>query len=225
MKKQRLKNLKSIQEFKKSIDKTYFFIHGVESTILATEELLAFTKAKDNPDYNKFRELLEFDDTKKSYLFEVGFIALFSNFEFFMSNFLKELFLKYPSSIKSEKVVCLDEIDDFKNIKEIKEYFADLTAIEKSYDIKSWVDFLNKKFNIKVFKTKKHLGRFLMLNSLRNVYMHAGGITNSKFRKEIRVFLKSKVPLGQKIGLDRKRYFEVLYYELNFIFKELKLYE
>lgn len=223
MKKEHLKNLKSIQEFKKGIDKTYVFIHGLESTIVATEELLTFTKAKESADYNKFQELLEFDDTKKSYLFEVGFVTLFSNFEFFASNFLKELFLKYPNSIKGEKVACLDEINDFKNTKEIKEYFADLIAIEKSYDIKSWADFLNKKFNIKVFKDKKHLRRFLMLNSLRNVYMHAGGITNSKFRKEMKVFLKSKVPLGQKIGLDRKRYFEILYLELNFIIKNLEI--
>lgn len=221
MKKQHLKNLKSIQEFKKSIDKTYVFIHGLESNIAATEAVLDFTKAKEHLDYYKFKELLEFDDTKKSYLFELGFIALFSNFEFFMSNFLKELFLKYPSSIKSEKVVCLDEINDFKNIKEIKEYFADLTAIEKSYDIKFWVDYLSKKFNIRAFKNEKRLMLFLMLNSLRNAYMHAGGITNSKLRKEMGNFLKSKIPLGQKIGLDRRKYFEILYSELNLITKEL----
>lgn len=215
MKKHHFKNLKSIQEFKKNINKTYIFIHGLESTIAATEAVLEFTKAKDNPDYGKFRELLEFDDVKKSYLFEVGFVVLFSNFEFFMSNFLKELFLKHPASIKSEKVVCLDEIDDFKNINEIKEYFADLTAIEKSYDIKSWAEFLSKKFNIKIFKNKKQLQRFLMLNSLRNIYMHAGGITNSKFRKEMRFFLKTKVPLGEKVNLDRKRYFEILYSEMS----------
>lgn len=224
MKNQRLKNLKSIREFKKSIDKTHIFIHGVEYTILATEELLDFTKAKSSPDYKKFKKFLEFDDTRKSYLFEIGFIALFSNFEFFMSNFLKELFIKYPSSIKNEKTVCLDEINDFKNTKEIKEYFADLTAIEKSYSIKSWVDFLNKKFNIQVFKTKTQLKRFLMLNSLRNLYMHGGSVTNANFRKEMKNFLKTSVPLGYKINFDRRRYFEILYSELNLIFKEFKLY-
>ncbi|MDP3051923.1 MAG: hypothetical protein Q8N42_00250 [bacterium] len=222
MKKRQLKNLKSVQEFKKSIDKTHVFIHGLESNIAATEAVLDFTKAKSSPDYKKFKKFLEFDDTKKAYLFELGFIALFANFEFFMSNFLKELFLKFPSSLKSEKILRLEEINDFEDIKEIKEYLADLVAIEKSYDIKSWLDCLNKKFNIKVFKTKKHLQRFLMLNSLRNAYMHAGSITNSKFRNEMKVFLKSKVPLNQKIGLDRKKYFEILYFELNFIIKNFE---
>jgi len=222
MKKKFLKNLKSIREFKQKINKTYIFIYGLESTIGATEVVLDFTKARSSPDYKKFKKLLEFDDSRKAYLFELGFIALFANFEFFMSNFLKELFLKFPSSLKSEKILRLEEIDDFEDIKEIKEYLADSVAIEKSYDVKSWLDCLNKKFNIKVFKTKKHLQRFLMLNSLRNAYMHAGGITNSKFRNEMKTFLKSKIPLGQKINLDRKKYFEVLYSELNLIIKNLQ---
>lgn len=222
MKKKFLKNLKSIQEFKEKINRTYIFIYGLESTIEATEAVLDFTKARSNPNYKKFKKFLEFDDLRKAYLFELGFIALFSNFEFFMSRFLKELFLKYPSSLKGEKMIRLEEINSFKDIKEIREYFADLIAIEKSYDVKSWLDCLNKKFNIKIFKTKKHLQRFLMLNSLRNAFMHAGGITNSKFRNEMRVFLKSRVPLNQKISLDRKKCFELLYFELNLIIKNLE---
>lgn len=222
MKRKILKNLKSVREFKQKINKTHIFIYGLEATIGATEAVLDFTKARSSPDYKKFKKFLEFDDSRKAYLFELGFIALFAIFESFMPNFLKELFLKFPSSLKNEKILRLEEIDDFKNIKEIKEYLADLVAIEKSYDVKNWSDCLNKKFNIKIFKTKKHLRRFLMLNSLRNLYMHAGGITNSKFRNEMKVFLKSKVPLNQKVDLDRRKYFEILYFELNFIIKNLE---
>ena len=80
MKKRQPKNLKSVQEFKKSIDKTYVFIHGLESSIVATEALLEFTHAKENPNYKKFEKLLEFDESRKAYLYELGFIALFSNF-------------------------------------------------------------------------------------------------------------------------------------------------
>ena len=224
MKKHRLRNFKSIQEFKESINKTSVFIHGLESTIAATEVVLDFTEAKHSPEYGKYKNFLEFDDIKKSYLYELGFVALFSNFEFFMPNFLKELFLRYPNSIKSEKNVSLEEIVDFKNIKDIREYFADIIATEKSYDVKSWVDFLSKKFNIKVFKTKKQLQRFLMLNALRNLYMHSGGITNAKFRKEMKNFLKTRVPLGQRVGLDRRQYFEILHHELHLILKGLQLY-
>lgn len=222
MKKKFLKNLKSIREFKQKINKTYIFIHGLESTIGATEAVLDFTKARSSPDYKKFKNLLEFDDSRKAYLFELGFIALFANFEFFMSDFLKELFLKYPSSFESEKMIRFEEIDDFKNITEIKRYFVDSVAIEKSYDIKSWLDYLDKKFGIKIFKTKKQLHGFLMLNALRNIFMHAGGKTNSKFRNEMKTFLKAKVSSGQEVSLDRKKYFEVLYYELNCIIKNLK---
>ena len=222
MKKKQFKNLKSVQEFKKNIGKTHVFIHGLRSNIATTEATLDFTKAKNSPDYKKFKELLEFDDTKKSYLFEIGFIVLFSNFEFFMVNILKELFKKYSGSIKNEKIFCLDEINDFKDVKEIREYIIDLTAVEKSYDIKSWLDYLGRKFGIKIFKTKKHLDRFLMLNSLRNLYMHAGGITNSKFRRETKIFLKGTVPLNKEVGLDRRKYFEILYSELTFLIKNLE---
>jgi len=224
MKKPHLKSFKPVQEFKENIDKTHVFIHGLESTIAATEVVLDFTKARNSPDYGKYKHLLEFDDIKISYLYELGFISLFSNFEFFMFDFLKKLFLKYPTSINNEKNICLEEIVDFKNVKDVKEYFADIIAIEKSYDIKSWVDFLGKKFNIKVFKTKKQLQRFLMLNALRNLYMHSGGITNAKFRREMKSFIKIRVPLGQKLGFDRRRYFEILYHELCCIVMELALY-
>lgn len=217
----KLKKLKSVEEFKNNIVKTRNFIHGLEANILATETVLDFTKAKRNPDYKKFEKLLEFDDVRKSYLFEIGFIALFSNFEFFMTNFLKELFIKFPKSFKNEKLFCIDEINNFKDLDEVREYVVDLYAIEKSYDIKSWLGYLNKRFNINIIKTKKHLSRFLMLNSLRNIYMHAGGVTNSKFRKEMKIFLKSDVPLNQKIDLDRKKFFEILFSELVLIIKNL----
>ena len=59
MEKKHLENLKSVQEFKKSIGKTHIFIHGLESNIAATEAVLDFTKAKSNPNYNKFKELLD----------------------------------------------------------------------------------------------------------------------------------------------------------------------
>lgn len=222
MDKRNLGKLKSIQGFKETVNRTYLFIHSLQSAIVATETVLELVHAEKNPEYKKFEKLLVWDDSKKSNLFELGFIALFSDFEFFMSNFLKELFLKYPNSLKGEKVLCVEEINDFNNIKEIKKYLADLIAVKKSYDVKNWVDCLSKKFGIKIFRTKKHLQRFLMLNSLRNVYMHAGGVTDSKFRNEMKAFLKSKVPLGQKVGLDRKKYFEVLYLELNLIIKNLE---
>lgn len=217
MKKCNLRELKSIKEFKDSIDRTHVFIHSLESTIVATEAFLDFTKAKADPNYKKFEKFFEFDEAKKSYLFELGFIALFANFEFFMYSLLREIFLKYPGSYKSERILCFEEISDFKKVKEIEEYFVDIFAVEKSYDIKTWSSFLENKFNIKFFKDEKHFKRFSALNSMRNPYMHSGGVTNSKFRKEMKSFLKTKVPLGEKLGFNRREYFEILYRELNLI--------
>jgi hypothetical protein len=215
MHKERIKGLKSIKNFKKNIKQTYIFFHGLETKIIALKTFLTILNAKNNPNYKKFEQFLEFKKKHIAYLYEVGFIALFANFESFMLDLLKDLFRKYPHSFKCEKLARFDEIEDFKNIKEVKEYFIDSLAIEKSYGgIESWTDCLGQKFRIKVFKTKKQFKLLRMLNELRNVFLHAGGKTTSKFRNKMKTFIKSEVPLNQKITLDRKKYFEVLYHIL-----------
>jgi hypothetical protein len=218
----KLKSFKSITNFKNQIERTYLFIQGLEYTVIATETLLEELGAKNSSDYPKYQKYIEFGPSKKDHIFELGFIALFANFEFFMYDFLKNLFVKYPHSVEKDKNISLEEIFDFKSVKEVKKYCIDVLAIEKSYNIKSWSGYLMNKFGIKVFKNKKQMDRLLMLGALRNVLMHGGGITNSKFRNEMRGLIKSRVPLEQTISLKREKYFWVLYKELEVIIKGLE---
>jgi hypothetical protein len=210
----RLKNkcrFDSLKNFKDEIDATNTLIQALEIQIEATRELLKFTKAESKPEYTKYKNLLEVSEKQIEKLYELGFVAFFANFECFMFEFLKELFRKYPSSFKSEKIVRFEDIKGFENVSDIKDYFIDSYAIEKSYDIETWTNFLAQKFDIKIFKNKKDLQRFKALNSLRNLILHSGSKTNSKFRNEMKIFIKSSVPLGRSFNLDRKKYFAILY--------------
>jgi hypothetical protein len=222
MKKDQLNKLKSLQNFKSEIKETYILIHSLETQVIATEQLLDFTKAKSSPDYKKFQKYLEIDDKQLKKLFELGFVALFANFECFMFELLKELFKKYPASFQSEKVLKFEDIKNFVNIDEVKDYFIDLVAIEKSYAIETWETLLSQRFKIKVFKSKKDLERIQALNALRNIILHSGSKTNSHFRKEMGQFLKTPVPIGKPFNLDMKKLFEVLHTEFSLLIRNIE---
>jgi hypothetical protein len=139
-----------------------------------------------------------------------------------MFELLKELFRKYPTSFQSEKALKFEEIKNFDNIAEIKDYIIDSVAIEKSYDIESWETLLSKRFKIKVFKSKKSLEQIKALNSLRNIILHSGNKTNSRFSNEMSRFLKTPVPIGEPFGLSMKKYFEVLHATFSLLIKNVE---
>jgi hypothetical protein len=206
-----LKTFSSIKNFKLGLEETHLLIHALEAQMGAAEAVLEFTKAKENPEYTKFKKYLEISEKQLTKFYELGFIGLFANFECFMFELTKELFKKYPSALESEKIIKFEDIKHYKEVKDIKDYFIDSVAIEKSYDIDVWSNFLNNKFKIKVFKNKKEFKRIKALNSLRNIMLHSGSKTNAKFSKEMKDFIKTPVPIGKDLGLDRKKYFGVLY--------------
>ncbi len=222
MKKDQSNKLKSLQNFKSEIEETYTLIHSLETQIIATEQLLEFTKAKSSPDYKKFQKYLEIDDKQLKKLFELGFVALFANFECFMFELLKELFKKYPTSFQSEKVLKFEDIKNFGNIDEVKDYIIDSVAVEKSYDIETWETLLSQRFKIKVFKSKKYLERIRALNALRNIILHSGSKTTSRFSKEMSKLLKTPVPIGEPFNLDMKKYFEVLHTTFSLLIRNIE---
>jgi hypothetical protein len=222
MTKRNIQNFKSLENFKQQIEDTYALVNTLETQIIATKQLVDFTKAHEKPDYHKFEKLLNVTADQSSRMYELGFISLFANFECFMFEFLKDLFKKYPSSFRSEKTIKYEDIKDFEGTTEIKDYFIDSLAIDKSYDIDTWINFLSQRFGIKIFKKSKDLILLKALNSLRNIILHSGGKTNSKFRNDMRGFIKSPVPIGQDFTLDRKEYFIILYRTFKKIAQDLE---
>jgi len=222
MKKKNLQNLRSLNNLEHEVEETYLLIQALETQAFTTKEFLELIKAKDRPGYKEFKKFLEISDKQINKLNELGFIALFANFECFVFELLKDLFKKYPTSFKSEKIAKFEDIKDFKNIKEVKDFFIDSLAIEKSYDIERWANLLLQKFGIAIFKKKKELSLLLALNSLRNIIMHSGSKTTSKFRKEMKSFIKVPVPIGKPFKPDMKKYFTTLYNILRTLIKNIK---
>ena len=186
-------------------------IHAIEAQIVATREFMSFTKAQESADWNKFKKLLEITDRQVEKIYELGFIAFFANFECFMFELLKELFIKYPAHFQSEKLIKFEDINKLSSVDDIKHYFIDTIAIEKSYDIETWNTFLSTKIGIKIFKSQKESNNLKALNSLRNLFLHSGAKTNSKFRREMKLLIKSYVPIGELVRLDRRKLFGGLY--------------
>jgi hypothetical protein len=222
MKNKRINDFSSVRNFEKEIKNTYLLIKALIAHIFGLREFLEFTRAKEKPDWDSFKKFFNINSKQINQLYEMGFIFLFANFESFSFNLTKELFKKYPSFFTSEKIVKFEELKDFKTIKEIRDYFIDCSAIQKSYDTSAWLDFLKRNFKITLFRTKKELELFEALNSLRNIFLHSSSKTNSKFRNEMRKILKTPVPLNKKVKLSREKCLNVLYSALKKIISNLR---
>ena len=159
----------------------------------------------------------------KNYIFELGFIALFAIFEAFMHKLISDLIINYPKSIKeSDQMIKIGEVISMSSGKKIKEYIIDNTAVENSFSIDKWETYLKDRFNIKAFPDEKFKEELCIINELRNLYLHSGGITNSLFARNIKKYFKSTVPINQKIDfIDRKKYFYILSRMLIDLYKYL----
>ena len=96
---------------------------------------------------------------------------------------LKELYSKQPKAIPSDKTVKAEDILQFKNYKSVKDYLIDAISIENSYDIETWNNTSQKLFNIKPI-SEEIMVRLMIMNSMRNMFLHSGGHWNSKIYKD-----------------------------------------
>lgn len=223
-----IKNFESIKTFGNNIVKTLHVIFHLAGNATIAETLLM----KD-----QLKELTLDEETKKSisdftlkdqdvkYFFQIGYLALFSNFEFFMFDFLREFFLKFPKSLPKKTYINFEELSTLTSVKQIKEYIADKAAIDLSYSFEQWAQFINENCKISVFKTKSELDDMRSLNELRNAIMHSGGRVNSRFRNHIIKNLKVKsksIKLNTDIKLDPEKYFSILYDRCAIIINNFK---
>lgn len=206
-------NSEALNDFEASIKATFHLINALEFNVAATRILIKerYDETKASPEEKKLKKSMDLDQNDEMKLYEVGFIALFANFESFMYSLLKEFLSRYPLSIPKDKTIKIEEILTHDNIDELKKHIIDRVAIENSYEVLLWKDFLSRNYSIDIMLNSSFLKRIKMLNLLRNAYMHSGGKTNSKFSREMGIFLEAKIPLDERISLDRKKYFHSLY--------------
>ena len=173
--------MKSLEAFEENIKATDLFtarIHAM-STYLKPAKPESYPKTIP-PSTLKF---VTFDDAHFEKIFEMGFISLFANFEHFMYEFIKELYTQQPKAIPSDKTIKAEDILQFKNYKSVTEFLIDTVAIENSYDIETWNNVIHKLFNIKPISDDTKV-RLLIMNSMRNMFLHSGGHWNSKVYKD-----------------------------------------
>lgn len=205
---------RSIDIFQENLEKTHRFVGKILMNVDGMEHFVSITNANKREKNQKIIKDLKFDKKMKADLYEAGYVLLFSNFDHFMYTFALDVFSRFPNAYLKDKSVDLKELKSFSSIGEIREYFKDRVAIEKSYSPKDWIRFLDS-FDIKVFNNKIEQERFFLSCAMRNAFMHSGSRTNTQFKKEVEEILKTKVPLNQKIDFNRDRLFHSLYADLT----------
>ncbi|MBS1585883.1 MAG: hypothetical protein JSS82_10110 [Bacteroidetes bacterium] len=200
--------MKSLKAFEENLSSTTLFtarLHAI-STYLKPKEEYKYPSTIPT----EIMKFISFDDNHFDKIFETGFIALFANFEHFMYEFLKELYTKYPKAIPTERTIKAEDILEFRNYKSIREYLIDSIAIENSYDIDTWNNTIQKLFNLKPIPDDVKV-RLMILNSLRNLFLHSGGHWNSKAFKDSRkiekAFNAENIKSKANSGVSKKQSF------------------
>ncbi|KPM30220.1 Hypothetical protein I595_3697 [Croceitalea dokdonensis DOKDO 023] len=198
----RRKKYKSIEDYKQETQKIQDLIGGLITIVKVFEKLPEFpqlkSKAKEFEKIMDDNPQLKFDKEKIDNIYELGFIRLFASFEAFMYEYLKELYIKYPDSLPTDRKIQVSDILDWKTKKSVNDFIVDHIAIENSYDLKTWERTLKGSFGIEVFENKEKEQLFNSLNLCRNMIAHSGGKTNSKIVRDFKkIFKDSDEPKGK----------------------------
>lgn len=167
-------------------------------------------------------ENLEFSHEKIGAIYEFGFIRLFASFEAFMCEYLKELYVRYPDSMPTDRKIQVSEILEWKTKKSVHDFIVDHIAIENTYDLLTWEKTLKNSFRIEVFKDKEQKQLFKVLNICRNMLAHSGGKTNSRVLRDFKkIFQDSDKSKGTFKIQKLDAFGEISYNNLEHITKEI----
>ena len=169
-----------------------------------------------------YKKLVAFGNNEKDSLFELGIIALFANFETFQYELLCELLGKYPEAYNKDITVEVQELNRFATIKQARDFYVDSYAIEKTFNLVKWEQYVRESFGILLFPESKDFQYFRLLNETRNIFMHSGGKFSSRFHKEIeKIFPGEKfdVTLRAKLKQDKNKLFGHTYLLIQDVIK------
>lgn len=217
----------SIKNFKKNIDKILKLIEQINFNIGLTKRFSEIL-LKEGEGHKKEKAILKkmnIKDSDVKSIYELGFTSLYSNFETFMYDFLKELYSKFPQNIDSNKLFKVSEIYNLKSKKELRDYIQDTLAIENSFTLETWCKHLKNNFKINCFENNKHRDGILIFNEIRNLLIHSDGKINYKFSKNMKKYFKINIPVNIRFNLIRdkgEKYLKKLHTSLNKIIETIK---
>ncbi|MBU0535115.1 hypothetical protein KJ816_02860 [Patescibacteria group bacterium] len=181
--------LKSLENFDESINKTLNLYRLVNQNINFTKGFIEYfgieklSAQEDRKRAEGYKNILnmEIPNENLEYFSEISFVAMFSNFELFQVDLLKELWTKYSKSFDTNTGYTYNEIKDFTSIKKFRDYIIDKEANCKSINIADWGKYLENTFKITPFETKRGnlLDGIIHMGQIRDALMHSGGKVSS----------------------------------------------
>lgn len=192
-------------KFKKFIATHEKEVNGKKALLVPAEETKSFEKLLEEMSCASHQPLL----------CNSSFLILINNFEYITKAILRKLFLTFPKSIldKKEFVIEFEELCQFNNLKEAKEFMID-RHLEKIF-YKSFSE--QQKILQKLFSNKTVLQaiNFSVLEKAmkeRNLLAHNNGVITESFAKQTGYAVDS---IGKKLFISKKR-FEEVYQEILF---------
>ncbi|WP_428044106.1 hypothetical protein [Candidatus Avelusimicrobium faecicola] len=193
------------EKFKKFTNNHEKEINGRKAIIVQVEEMKTFEKLLEEMSCISHQPLL----------CNSSFLILINNFEYITKAILRKFFLTYPKSIldKKEFIIEFEELCQFNDLKEVKEFMID-RHLEKVF-YKSFSE--QQKILQKLFNNKEVLQaiNFSVLEKAmkeRNLLAHNNGIITENFVKQTGYSVDS---VGKKLFISKKK-FEEVYQEILF---------
>lgn len=143
------------------------------------------------------------------------FVSLVSQFDFFISNLMKMVLLKYPLIISKDKCLNFDQVQSFSSIQKIKQYFInnEINKILRGNHA-GHIDWFENNLGIKIKDSLgDQWGIFLELTERRNLFVHADGIVNDLYIDNCK---QNKIKLNKEIKKDESLSVSIEYFKSTY---------
>lgn len=179
-----------LSEFLKDESQDKFIAKDYESFQISREEA--------NNLLNSLSDKLFATMDYKKILFRMSFIYLISIFDSAIIDLVRELYKKdYRVLIKSNKNLNYEQILNFENINDLKEYILEKELLEFSYkSIKDQIKYISQEFKLEIILTTEQLSNLIEIRETRNILVHNNGKVNE-------VYLRNTKNNNLKIGDER----------------------
>lgn len=162
----------------------------------------------------------------KELLYKSSFISLVVTFELLINGILYHRAYNFPDSMGiDKKTIQFSEIKKIGNIEEVMNYLIedDITDIMRK-SFKEWIEYIKKNFKISVDEEYKELERNLIeIFQRRNLIVHAGGIVNNIYMRNVETEFRDTFRVGEKIEITKEYLKESIekmeLYGVNLIYK------
>ena len=143
------------------------------------------------------------------------FVSLISQFDSFLSNLIREIFLAKPAILNSsERNLTFSKLLELRSIEEAKEYIIEKEIESVLRDSHSnHFDWLETKLGIPLRKELPIWKTFIEITERRNRFVHNDGVISSQYLtvcRQNKVDFESEQKLGDKLNITPE-YFELTY--------------